>query len=68
MPRTCVPWWSRTASPPRCGPTRRRPRELDVTGVPYFLINGKWAVPGAQDVETMVTVLRRAWERTELVG
>jgi predicted DsbA family dithiol-disulfide isomerase len=43
-------------------------RELDVTGVPYFLINGKWAVPGAQDVETLVTVLRRAWERTELVG
>jgi predicted DsbA family dithiol-disulfide isomerase len=43
-------------------------RELEITGVPYFLINGKWAVPGAQDVETLVTVLQRAWERTELVG
>ncbi len=38
-------------------------RERDVTGVPYFLINGAWAVPGAQDVETMGIVLRRAWSR-----
>ena len=34
-------------------------RERDVTGVPYFLINGAWPVPGAQDVETMGIVLRR---------
>jgi predicted DsbA family dithiol-disulfide isomerase len=39
--------------------------ELGVTGVPYFLFNGKWAVPGAQDVDTMVRALDRAWERTE---
>jgi predicted DsbA family dithiol-disulfide isomerase len=38
-------------------------QERDVTGVPYFLINGAWAVPGAQDVETMGIVLRRAWSR-----
>jgi predicted DsbA family dithiol-disulfide isomerase len=38
--------------------------ELGITGVPHFVINGAWAVPGAQDVETMVAVLRRAWERT----
>jgi predicted DsbA family dithiol-disulfide isomerase len=42
-----------------------RARELDIMGVPHFLINGKWAIPGAQDVETMVIVLRRAWARTE---
>ena len=47
----------------RCEPTRRRPSELDVTGVPYFLINGAWPIPGAQDVETMGIVLRRAWSR-----
>jgi len=41
-------------------------QELGVTGVPHFLINGAWAVPGAQDVDTLVTVLRRAWERTEV--
>ncbi len=37
--------------------------ELDVTGVPYFLIGGAWPVPGAQDVETLRVVLRRAWSR-----
>jgi predicted DsbA family dithiol-disulfide isomerase len=37
--------------------------EHEVTGVPYFLIDGAWPVPGAQDVETMVLVLRRAWSR-----
>lgn len=40
-------------------------RELGITGVPHFLINGKWSVPGAQDVETLVLGLDRAWERTE---
>jgi protein disulfide-isomerase len=37
--------------------------ELGVTGVPYFLLNGAWPVPGAQDVETMGLLLRRAWSR-----
>jgi predicted DsbA family dithiol-disulfide isomerase len=40
-------------------------QELDVTGVPFFLVNGSWPIPGAQDVETLVTVLRRAWARLE---
>jgi predicted DsbA family dithiol-disulfide isomerase len=38
---------------------------LDVTGVPYFLIGGAWAIPGAQDVETLRTLLQRAWSRLE---
>ncbi|MGA2473561.1 MAG: DsbA family oxidoreductase [Acidimicrobiales bacterium] len=38
-------------------------QELGVTGVPYFLIGGAWPVPGAQDTETMVILLRRAWSR-----
>jgi predicted DsbA family dithiol-disulfide isomerase len=37
--------------------------DLGVTGVPYFLINGAWPIPGAQDVETLGIVLRRAWSR-----
>jgi predicted DsbA family dithiol-disulfide isomerase len=41
-------------------------REQDITGVPHFLINGRWAIPGAQDVETMLTLLQRAWARTEV--
>ena len=40
-------------------------RDLGITGVPHFLINDKWSVPGAQDVETLVLTLDRAWERTE---
>jgi len=38
-------------------------QELGVTGVPYFLIGGAWPVPGAQDAETLVILLRRAWSR-----
>jgi predicted DsbA family dithiol-disulfide isomerase len=34
-----------------------------VTGVPLFLIGGVWPVPGAQDTETMLILLRRAWGR-----
>ncbi|MGO8823704.1 MAG: DsbA family oxidoreductase [Acidimicrobiales bacterium] len=40
-----------------------RAQELGVTGVPYFLIGGAWPVPGAQDTETMLILLRRAWTR-----
>ena len=34
-----------------------------VSGVPFFLIDGTFAIPGAQDPETILTILRRAWER-----
>jgi predicted DsbA family dithiol-disulfide isomerase len=37
--------------------------DRDVLGVPYFLIAGAWPIPGAQDVETMLIILRRAWSR-----
>jgi predicted DsbA family dithiol-disulfide isomerase len=40
-------------------------RDLGITGVPHYLVNGKWSIPGAQDVETLVLALNRAWERTE---
>ncbi len=39
--------------------------ELGVTGVPFFLIDGSWSIPGAQDVDTMVTILTRAWARSQ---
>lgn len=38
--------------------------EMAVTGVPFFLIDGAWPVPGAQDVETMLILLRRARARS----
>lgn len=34
-----------------------------ITGVPTYLIDGQWAIPGAQDVETFERVLRRVLER-----
>jgi predicted DsbA family dithiol-disulfide isomerase len=38
-----------------------RAGEYGITAVPTFVINGKWAVPGAQDTDTFVNVLRRAY-------
>jgi predicted DsbA family dithiol-disulfide isomerase len=37
--------------------------EIGITGVPFFLIDGRFAIPGAQDPDTMLTVLERAWLR-----
>ncbi|HVB50950.1 MAG TPA: DsbA family oxidoreductase [Acidimicrobiales bacterium] len=37
--------------------------ELGITGVPAILIDEKFMVLGAQGVDQMVDVLRRAWER-----
>lgn len=43
-------------------------QQLGITGVPHFVINGAWAIPGAQDVDTMVAVLDKCWERAERDG
>jgi predicted DsbA family dithiol-disulfide isomerase len=37
---------------------------LGCTGVPFFVIDRAFAVPGAQDADTFLAVLRRAWERS----
>jgi predicted DsbA family dithiol-disulfide isomerase len=39
---------------------------LGCTGVPFFVIDRAFAVPGAQDVDTFLITLRRAWERAHL--
>jgi predicted DsbA family dithiol-disulfide isomerase len=41
----------------------RSARELDIYAVPTFVIEGRWAIPGAQDADTFVRVLDRARER-----
>lgn len=33
--------------------------EADITAVPTFVFDGRWMVPGAQDAETFVNVVRR---------
>jgi len=38
--------------------------ELGITAVPTFVIDGRWAIPGAQDVEVFVRALRRMHEKS----
>ena len=40
---------------------------LGATGVPFFVIDRAFAIPGAQDPETVLQVLRRAWDRRPAV-
>jgi predicted DsbA family dithiol-disulfide isomerase len=37
--------------------------DQNVTGVPAFIINGKYMIPGAQDAETFVTIFNRVLEK-----
>lgn len=36
-------------------------QELRVSGVPFFVVDRKYAIPGAQDIDTLLSVLDRAW-------
>lgn len=36
-----------------------------ITAVPTFVVDGKFTIPGAQDPETIVTILGRAWTRRD---
>jgi predicted DsbA family dithiol-disulfide isomerase len=38
--------------------------ELGATGVPFFVFDAAFAVPGAQDPEVFLQTLRRAWSRS----
>jgi predicted DsbA family dithiol-disulfide isomerase len=37
-----------------------RALEVGITGVPFFVVDGRFAIPGAQDSETMLSILERA--------
>lgn len=37
--------------------------DAEITAVPTFVLDGRWAVPGAQDPETFVNVIRRLLQR-----
>jgi predicted DsbA family dithiol-disulfide isomerase len=41
----------------------RMAAEAEITAVPTFVLDGRWAVPGAQDAQTFVTVIRRLLQR-----
>ena len=40
-----------------------RAGEMDIHAVPTFVIEGRWAIPGAQDIDTFTELLERAAER-----
>jgi predicted DsbA family dithiol-disulfide isomerase len=40
---------------------------LGATGVPFFVVDGRYAIPGAQDPEVIVGVLQRAWDESRPV-
>ena len=42
-----------------------RALEIGITGVPFFVLDGRFAIPGAQDLETMVALLERAWTKRD---
>ena len=40
----------------------RMAEELDIAAVPFFVIDGKYGIPGAQEPQLLLRALRRAWE------
>lgn len=46
----------------------RRARELGVTGVPFFVLDGRYAVSGAQPAELFAAALERAWSERRPPG
>lgn len=50
----------------------RQAAELGASGVPFFVFDRSFAVPGAQDPDTLLAVMRRAWQRNhpdlEVIG
>ena len=42
-------------------------RQLGVDGVPYFLINSKYTVSGAQAPDTFLNVLKKAYNEQKII-
>ncbi|NKY57432.1 DsbA family oxidoreductase [Nocardia flavorosea] len=51
---------SRYADAVRAG--EQEATRLGITGVPFYVIDGKYAVSGAQPTEVFTEALRRAWD------
>lgn len=41
---------------------QRQAQQLGITGVPFFVIDQKYAISGAQPLETFAGALKKAWE------
>lgn len=42
-------------------------QQLGITGVPYFIVNRKYAISGAQPAETFIQALEKVWEEENTV-
>jgi predicted DsbA family dithiol-disulfide isomerase len=40
----------------------RRAATIGISGVPFFVVDGRYGVSGAQPVDVLLDVLRRAWD------
>ena len=40
-------------------------RDYDITGVPFFVIDGRYAVAGAQRTDVLLDVLEQAWSEKD---
>lgn len=45
----------------------RRAQRLGATGAPFILVDGRYGVPGAADRDTLLDLLRTAWDETHPV-
>jgi predicted DsbA family dithiol-disulfide isomerase len=43
----------------------RRAQSLGATGAPFFVVDGRYSVSGAQDAATLLDLLRTAWKDTD---
>lgn len=41
-----------------------RGQQLGATGAPFIVVDGRYGVPGAQDTDTLLGILRQAWDET----
>jgi predicted DsbA family dithiol-disulfide isomerase len=42
--------------------------EREITGVPFFLLDNRFSIPGAQEVDAILAILERAWAKSEALG
>ena len=52
---------SSTASPTTCARTSSSPAQLGIQGVPFFVLDRRYGVSGAQPPEALLEALERAW-------
>ena len=42
----------------------RAVQRLGATGAPHIVVDGRYAIPAAQDTDTLLGILRQVWDET----